>query len=136
MSSEISHPFRVTPTGGIAITSSLDERIRQHVLTVLATRPTERVMFPTFGTPLDDVVFEEEDPDVLDILAQDIRDSLHTWVPEIRVLSIVPVLGQSGDGTMGLDVHYTHTTSPLVGSGPTAVQTATVLPGGKVKETS
>jgi phage baseplate assembly protein W len=78
------YPLLPTPKGYIPTINGLDT-IKADLLQLLLTYPSERVMIPTFGTPLRDLVFEPNDIILEDKARQMIIDSITRWEPRIAV---------------------------------------------------
>lgn len=55
---------------------------------ILRTRPGERVMLPSFGAGLQDLVFETTSQDAYDNLADAIRTAIETWDDRVIINSI------------------------------------------------
>lgn len=81
------YPLVKTPRGVMAQKSGVAQ-IKADLLQLLLTNPGERVMMPTFGTPLRQLVFEPNDA-ALEIRArQMISDSITKWEPRVVVTAI------------------------------------------------
>ena len=76
--SELDEQLIVDPQGAVkkainlgAVLSSVDN--------ILGTYPGERVMRPTFASPMENFVFEDIDDFLLDSMARDIKEAIETW---------------------------------------------------------
>ena len=79
------YPLEKTPRGLLAQKRGVDQ-IKADLLQLLLTNPGERVMLPTFGTPLRELIFEPNDI-VLEIEAQRmVSESIQAWEPMILVM--------------------------------------------------
>ena len=63
-------------------------QIKSDLLALLLTEPGERVMLPSFGTPLKRFMFEPNDPALLDNVRNTIIESIRSWEPRIQVTDI------------------------------------------------
>lgn len=63
-----------------AVISSIDN--------ILRTRPSERVMLPSFGAGMQDLVFETTSEDSYDSLADTIKTAIETWDDRVIINSI------------------------------------------------
>lgn len=88
-------PLQVTPTGGIA-TSSLERKIEESIYLILSTSNRERVMLPSFGCGINELVFAPDNPSTVGYVQSEVRDALVSYEPRIDVLSVdaAPAPGQ------------------------------------------
>lgn len=78
----VKHPLGLLRTQrGIA-------QIKSDLLALLLTEPGERVMLPSFGTPLRRFLFEPNDPALLESVRNAIVESIRNWEPRIQVTDI------------------------------------------------
>lgn len=83
----IPYPVTKTPQGFFYSQGGIDQ-IKADMLCLLLTNPGERVMNPTFGTPLRELVFEPNDT-TLQLKARNmIINSIKKWEPRIAVKNI------------------------------------------------
>lgn len=85
---ELSIPFRIDPNGGIATTRSRDEVLVNHVVSVIGTQPTERVMRPEYGCDIQRFAFSLGDPNTLADMDDVVRSSMERYCPEARFISL------------------------------------------------
>lgn len=64
------------------------DSIRADLLALFLTNPTERVMLPTFGIPLNRYIYEPNDPTTAEAVRNIIIDAINTWEPRITVEGI------------------------------------------------
>jgi phage baseplate assembly protein W len=83
----LQYPLEKTPRGILAQKTGVDQ-IKADLLQLLLTNPGERVMLPTFGTPLRELIFEQNDSFLVDKARQVIADAILTWEPRIVVTNI------------------------------------------------
>jgi phage baseplate assembly protein W len=99
-------PVHLDEHGQIAAVSD-DELVRQSIWSILATAPGERVMRPTFGCGLTDLVFAPNTAVTHGLVASHIRDALVEFEPRID-LGDVAVAADPADPTrLLIEVDYT-----------------------------
>jgi len=76
----ISHPFRIDATGRTATPADERALVRELVEQVLFTRPGERVMRPTFGSGVHQLVFAPASDEVAAIAQHLVRAALQQWL--------------------------------------------------------
>ena len=84
----LQYPLEKTPRGLIAQSRGVDQ-IKADLLQLLLTNPGERVMLPTFGTPLRELFFEPNDPTLAAEAQIMIAEAISTWEPRIEVQNII-----------------------------------------------
>jgi len=127
VSFEIRIPFGLNTFGSVATITSPDEQAMQHVKSIVATNPGERVMLPEYGIPLRAYVFEPDPVAVTQQIHTDVITQMAQWEPSIQVLSIEPVIDPFEMGVVDLQVNFA--------SNPVAddrLSTAVVSVGGTV----
>lgn len=81
--------FPVVPAADGSLQLVSDEtRIRQSIWLILATAPGERVMLPTFGCGIHDLVFQPNTVAVRGSVQAEVNDALARWEPRIDVLDV------------------------------------------------
>ena len=80
-------PLKVDPQGGIALTSERDE-LEQSILIILGTSIGTRVMRPTFGSRLHELVFAPNNSNTAAQARRFVEEALGMWEPRIRVMEI------------------------------------------------
>jgi phage baseplate assembly protein W len=102
----IACPLRPGARGGIATAQGADA-IRQSVLTILATHPGERLMRPTFGCPLQSLVFEPNNSATASLARFYVVDALKRWEPRIAIDDVSVVNENSKDGSsLRIELRY------------------------------
>src|SRR5512135_833351 len=82
-----SFPPRTDGRGGIALASG-DDKIRQAIWIILGTPVGQRVMRPTFGSRLHELVFAPINPETLGLAETYVQEALAFWEPRIEVLEV------------------------------------------------
>ncbi len=82
-------PYPVTrhPRGFLRSTFGINQ-IKADLLQLLLTNPGERVMMPTYGTPLKRLIFDPNDSRLEDTAREMIINSITQWEPRITVQQI------------------------------------------------
>lgn len=78
------YPIVKTARGFFQKTVGVDS-IKADLLALLLTNPKERVMLPTYGTGLRKLLFEPNDPFVVEEARELIINAINTWEPRITV---------------------------------------------------
>lgn len=126
MSTEISIPFRLDKFGSVATTEDPNEQARQHVKSIVATEPGERVQMPTYGVPTKEFMFAPGVDKVSSELYRDIVTQIGAWEPTIEVLGVTPSASNSL-GIAPVEVDFTQSFTPA-----DQLLSATVQVGGTV----
>lgn len=112
MPREISMPFNIGEDGQVDTTSDPDGQVRQHVLSLVNTSYTERVMLPNYGVDAQSLIFENMDPNEVSVLtARYVEESFATWEPGVEMISVVPHVGPEGEVSV-VDVEYQRRDAP------------------------
>jgi phage baseplate assembly protein W len=126
-------PFALSPDGSVAMVSDPYDRAQQRIQAIVGTRPTERAMDVNFGIPLDSLVFEPDD-DVVELeLREMVEEALTVYEPGVVIEEVIAEQDQIGDGISSVKVEFSLTEDPISGES-LFVNTATIRPGGTVKE--
>ena len=89
-----------------------EQLIKNDLLQLLLTVPGERVMRPTFGVNLRDVVFEPNDTSTVSSLEQEIRSSIEEYEQRVIVDDVQVVTDIDNNG-MTIKVYTTLRSNPL-----------------------
>jgi phage baseplate assembly protein W len=82
-----------------------EQNIHESIWIILATAPGERVMRPTFGCGLHDMVFAIADAATLGRVRKQVRDALVLWEPRIDVLDVDTETKGRGEVLL-INIHY------------------------------
>lgn len=81
-------PFRIDPaTGGVAVASG-EDKVRQDLQALLATRLGERPLLRGFGTRAAALVHEPIDDVMIDLAVRQIEESVLLWEPRVTLTSV------------------------------------------------
>jgi phage baseplate assembly protein W len=94
----------VDHTGSIALTGGADD-LDSSIRVVLATAPSERVMRPSFGCKIWDLLFEPVNTNTLGLMNRAVREAIAQWEPRVEVEHV----DVSPDGADTSLVHITVT---------------------------
>jgi phage baseplate assembly protein W len=95
------YPVEVDRSGSIAM-SELDEGIRQSIFIIIGTAPGERVMRPTFGCSVHDLVYAPNNINTASLAAHYCVEALQKWEP--RIDEVEASAAQSDDDPARLDI--------------------------------
>jgi phage baseplate assembly protein W len=96
------YPVELDRMGGIAI-SSYDDLVRQSVLVILGTAFGERVMRPTFGCEIHELVFAPNNLHTATLAADFCVQALLKWEP--RIQDVEAEAEPNKDEPSRLDIH-------------------------------
>ena len=98
-------PPRPDGRGGIALVSGRDD-IEQAIQVILSTPIGQRVMRPTFGSRLHELVFAPTTADTLGLAELAAAEALGFWEPRIEVLDVTASPGADGGEVLDLLIRY------------------------------
>ena|SRR5258706_8017870 len=82
-----SFPATVDASGNV-MQASDDAKVRQAIEMILRTAPGERMMRPTFGCGIHDLVFDTISDDMLGKITSGVTSALQTWEPRIDLIGV------------------------------------------------
>jgi len=92
--------------GGEIAMASYEDDIAQAIRIVLRTAPGERVMRPSFGCGIHDLVFATVSTATLGRVEDTVREALVRWEPRIDVERVTVSLDALADGRLLVNVDY------------------------------
>jgi phage baseplate assembly protein W len=98
-------PVQADDQGHISLARQ-DEAIRQSIRLIIETAKGERIMRPTFGCGIHDLVFAPNDPLTAASASFEVREALIDWEPRIEVLNVQTQLDSEEENTLLIDVQY------------------------------
>ncbi len=98
-------PPHIGPQGGIALTHERNE-IDQAIHIILSTSPGERVMRPTFGCRLHDIVFDPNNSHTAARARRYVEEALGMWEPRISVIRVDVLHDTDQDNCLIIEIHY------------------------------
>jgi phage baseplate assembly protein W len=81
------YAVEIDRTGGVAF-SELEESIRQSILIILGTAPGERVMRPTFGCDIHELLYAPNNQATASLAAHHCQDALQKWEARIKDVQV------------------------------------------------
>jgi len=100
------YPCQITSKGGIGLTTE-DNDIQQAIWIILSTIPGERVMRPTFGSRLHELVFAPINTETLALAQHYVEEALTMWEPRITLTQVnAEWMRDNDDGMLLLTVDY------------------------------
>jgi phage baseplate assembly protein W len=103
---EIRVPFAIGTSGGISTTTDPATQAAQHLISVIGTSLTERVMRPSYGTSAQATLFDADDPSDQAVLASEIQEAARTWAPDLEVLRVDSRSIGTNDGRLEFAVQF------------------------------
>lgn len=134
MSAEISIPFRLNSSNRIAVETNPNKQIRQHVMSLVNTEPGERVIHANYGVPFSNLLFEDDDPSLVNDLVDMMSASFKSWEPGLKLSSVTPVSGSHEDGISEFQVAYVRADAPEAQVTAPQANYVRIGAGGQVKE--
>src|SRR3954447_3273424 len=98
-------PVRLDEGGQVAAVA-LEDAVRRAIWLILSTAPGERVMRPTFGAGLADLVFAPNSPATQGLVSSAVRDALVEWEPRIDVLDVAATPDPEQPARLLIEVDY------------------------------
>ena len=90
------YPVKTNADGALQM-AEYEESVRQAIWIILGTAKGERVMRPSFGCGIYDLVFEINSPSTAGRVAQEVKDALLMFEPRIDVLDVQAHSGGNGE---------------------------------------
>jgi len=82
-------PLRLDSNLGFSMNKSLREVAKQNFKMLMLTSPGERLMIPDFGVGLRNFLFEQNGPQVKNLLESKIKQQTEKYMPSVQILAIV-----------------------------------------------
>ena len=101
---QVSFPYQIDRQGRTESTNT-EDHVRDLIEQLLFTSPGERVMRPTFGSGLAQLVFQPNSEELATAVEFLVQGSLQQWLGDLVVVEAVQVT--STDATIEVKVQYT-----------------------------
>lgn len=99
--------FPPKPDGrGVMALVSGEEDIKQAIWIILSTPIGQRVMRPTFGSRLHELVFAPVNPSTCGLAEMYVEDALGFWEPRIEVLDVIARPDPDQAHILRIEIHY------------------------------
>jgi len=99
-----SFPFQINSKGRNTVVDE-NQHIKQQIEIILFTSPGERLNHPTFGCGLNQIIFENNDAEIIASTKYLIQSSLQYWLSEVIDIKFVDI--QNIDSLLYVSVSYT-----------------------------
>lgn len=99
----ISLPFSFNSAGEISYTNDEKKIIQDRLVLAIMTRPSERVMRPSFGSAIYETLFEDENAAIA-IATEAVAACFTEFFPYLEFIEVIPNLDSGG--ALELDVKY------------------------------
>ena len=117
LGSGLNFPLRTDARGQLILNTGRTD-IEQAIRIILSTRPGERVMRPTFGCRVHELLFEPRSSTTISLLQEYVHDALRIWEPRIEVIQVNVTPDDADPGALNADIEYqikaTHDTRSIV----------------------
>ncbi|MCB0585531.1 MAG: GPW/gp25 family protein [Phaeodactylibacter sp.] len=100
---DINFPYGVGQNGRTA-TTDYSEHVRDMIRQVLFTSPGERVNRPTFGSGLNQLVFEPNSPELAATIQFLVKGALQEWLSD--VIEVIDLQATAEDSTLKVQLTY------------------------------
>lgn len=85
----INFPFRQSTEGKyLSLSENTDEEIRSNLIHLILSRKGSRYYLPDFGTRIYEFIFEPMDGTTFDLIKEDIKNAVNTYIPNVLINSI------------------------------------------------
>ena len=98
-------PPQTNAQGGLALTNEQNE-LSQAIFIILSTSPGQRVMRPTFGCRLNELVFAPNNAQTAARARRYVTEALGMWEPRIRVIEVNIHPDDDRDNRLIIDIEY------------------------------
>ena len=92
-------------TGRVA-SAAFEDDIKQSIRIILETSPGERIMRPSFGCGIHDLVFTSLDSTVIQRIRSTVEDALRRWEARIDVIGVSVDEAATFNGQLLIEVEY------------------------------
>lgn len=99
-------PVDIDPHTGLVATAEYEEDIRQSIRIILETARGERVMRPSFGCGIHDLVFEAVDTTTLQRIRSEVEEALRRFEARVDVLEVRADEDATAEGKLLVEVEY------------------------------
>lgn len=98
-------PLRVNSRGSIALAAE-ERDVEEAIRLVLTTEKGERVMRPSFGSDIHELVFAPSNPTTFGRLEHYVQEALRLWEPRIEVLDVQVDPSRQDEGLLLVRIGY------------------------------
>jgi phage baseplate assembly protein W len=108
-------PLQVTARGRLSI-SQEEDRVEESIYFILGTRFGERLMLPSFGCGIHDLLFAPNNPSTRTRAVEQVRRALVAWEARIDVLSVTAETSDAEPSLLLIRVDYRIRANNAVGN--------------------
>lgn len=98
-------PFGISPRGRASLSQG-EQRVEESIYLILGTRLGERLMLPTFGCAIHDLVFAPNNPSTRTLAVDAVRRALTAWEPRIDVLAVTADYDSAEPSLLPIRIDY------------------------------
>jgi len=101
-------PIGPDALGGIRLSSDLTE-IEEAIAIIIGTSPGERVMRPTFGCRIHELVFAPNNVETLGLARRYVEEAIGMWEPRVEIASVTVTADarEADRGRLNIELTYT-----------------------------
>jgi phage baseplate assembly protein W len=105
----LSLPIKKGESGYFESNYVSSDQIKTNISNLLRTKRGERIMYPTFGTGLHELLFNPATPNLEDQIVETIENAFATWLPYVNLDSIEVDLSPDAvdNNRVGIKIDYT-----------------------------
>ena len=97
----IDFPFSNSLEGHfVRMTTTPEREVRANLIHLLLTRKGSRYFLPDFGTRLYQYIFDQNDVVTWDLIEQEIKDAVKTYIPNLDITNITVVSAEADPTTV------------------------------------
>jgi len=101
-----SFPFRIDPANGKVASAADQDKIRQNIRIILATRFGDRPILRDYGTRIHSLVHDPNDDALAVLVRKQIQEALLAWEPRVLITNTTV---ERNEDTLSLRIDYTFT---------------------------
>lgn len=107
----IAFPLQLDDRNQLAMVDG-DTAIRQSIYLIIMTVPGERVVRPTFGCRIHELIFDPINAQTAITAERYVQEAIHRWEPRIEVVDLDVSLGDYDRGELIININYKHKDRP------------------------
>lgn len=107
----VAFPPRLSDRNRLAMVEA-DAAIRRAIYLIIFTVPGERVMRPTFGCKIHELIFDPANEETAIVAERYVREAIQRWEPRIDLIEVDVVPGGAKLGELLINLVYKHKERP------------------------
>ena len=108
----LSFPLGYSNQGFFRQTQKLNEQVKSNIRNLLLTAKGERVMQPTFGSDLQNLLFENITDNLNEKIEQTITEAIEEWLPYVQINNIFVVHNELVPNEVQVQLEFSITIEP------------------------